>query len=110
MEAYDFPVGKNFAERQLLNETGTRLDQIKVKYGFGSNGAAPVKSIIGEIGDGLVDLGIGTYFLLAGLGVCKVSKDPVRNEMLRQKWSGGAMLVGLFLFSEGVFKLYSGFT
>ncbi len=110
MKEYDFPIGMNFAERQLVTDTSTRLDQLRMKYGFGASGEAPVRSLIGDIGDGLFNVGVGEYFLLLGLGICKASKDPVKDEMLRRKWSVWAMFAGLFLLSEGVFKLYNDFS
>lgn len=110
MEAYDFPIGRNFAERQLVTDTGTRLDQVRMKYGFRAGGEPPVRSLIGDIGDGLFNLGFGEYLVLIGLGVCKASKDPMKDKIWRGKWSVWATSAGILLLLEGASKLYSGFS
>jgi hypothetical protein len=60
----------------------------------------------GQVIDVLFSVGIGTYFILTGMGVIRVSKNPAAEEKWRGKFGPFMVLAGVVIIIARLFSIF----
>ena len=58
---------------------------------------------LGHIIDAVVMCGLGTFFLLMGLGKAVARKDPEEQAKWKKKWGGFMVLGGTVILGTGIY-------